>query len=610
MTGKKFFGLKRAFMENSNNAIEIWGGIECTINRVNDSYFDQLEYAGHYERDGDISLIASIGIKTLRYPIIWERHQPERDSEIDWRCTETKLQQIRDFDINIIAGLVHHGSGPRHVSFFDGSFEEGLADYAGRVAEKFPWIRYYTPVNEPLTTARFCGLYGHWYPHLHDELSFYKILLSECKATVLAMAAIRKVNPCAELIQTEDLGKSYSTPLLRYQAEFENERRWLSYELICGTLTPQHFMWKHLVTVGIDPEQLRYFQINNCRPAIAGFNYYITSERYLDEDLDKYDARTYGGNGIHTYSDIEVIRVPYSEPSGPRLLIREAWERLGLPISITECHLYSTREEQMRWLHQMLDIAASLKPEGVDVRAVTVWAMLGLYGWDRLVTQPWGEYEAGVFSVSKSQVRPTALAMMIKTLNAGLAFQHPVLEAKGWWQRKIRLLSTCRDDSSEPASETSDCQPVLILDEGGDFANAVSRICIDRNIRYIIMGRSGKAGGKQYSEMQIKNLNPWAILHSPSDATNQTLHEQELKVLAGLCKELDVRYLIWQPKRDSGLYENVLAVNPQTLILYVSSPRIHEPYLLHEALNMLLDGTIGLQDMNVGMFLDETVSFA
>src|SRR6185312_15456718 len=34
--------------QESKPDIEVWGGIECTINRVNDQYFDQLGYAGHY----------------------------------------------------------------------------------------------------------------------------------------------------------------------------------------------------------------------------------------------------------------------------------------------------------------------------------------------------------------------------------------------------------------------------------------------------------------------------------------------------------------------------------------------------------------------------------
>jgi hypothetical protein len=36
-------------------------------------------------------------------------------------------------------------------------------------------------------------------------------------AVVLAMRAIREINPAAELIQTDDLGKIHSTRHLRYQ---------------------------------------------------------------------------------------------------------------------------------------------------------------------------------------------------------------------------------------------------------------------------------------------------------------------------------------------------------------------------------------------------------
>ncbi|GGB82175.1 family 1 glycosylhydrolase [Dyadobacter sediminis] len=588
-------------MKNSINAVEIWGGLECTINRVNDSYFDQLEYAGHYTRDEDIGMIGSLGIKILRYPVLWERHQPEPDTTIDWHCTEAKLQQIRQDHMDVIAGLVHHGSGPRHVSFFDGSFEKGLADYARLVAQKFPWIQYYTPVNEPLTTARFCGLYGHWYPHQSDELCFYKILLSECKATIMAMQAIREINPSAELIQTDDLGKCYSTPLLKYQADYENERRWLSYELICGTLTPDHLMWKRLVESGIRPEELYYFHENNCRPAIAGFNYYITSERYLDEDMYKYDRQYHGGNGIHFYSDIEAVRVPLLAESGPKLLIREAWERLGIPIAITECHLYSTRDEQMRWFCQMLNTAMALRSEGVDVRAVTAWALLGLFGWNRLVTQPWGEYEAGIFHVSGGQVRPTALAAMIRALAGGLPFKHPVLEMHGWWQRKIRLLSTFRNDSSDDFMESeSTCQPLLIFSKSETFTNAMGKVCSDRNIRWISVNTDNLAAGPGLYELEIKRLNPWAVLHSPADGARFPSHEHRLTTLANLCGELGVRLMIWFSNNDFGSYENILDANPCALILNTPLHPEQSYELLHEALNMLLDENSGVHDMENG----------
>jgi hypothetical protein len=55
---------------------EVWGGIECTINRVQDVFRDQLLYSGHYSRPGDIERFAELGIKKIRYPLLWEFHQP------------------------------------------------------------------------------------------------------------------------------------------------------------------------------------------------------------------------------------------------------------------------------------------------------------------------------------------------------------------------------------------------------------------------------------------------------------------------------------------------------------------------------------------------------
>ena len=61
---------------------EIWGGIECTINRVGDTYRDQLDISGHYERPGDIDMFGGLGIKKLRYPVLWEKHQPTEETSL------------------------------------------------------------------------------------------------------------------------------------------------------------------------------------------------------------------------------------------------------------------------------------------------------------------------------------------------------------------------------------------------------------------------------------------------------------------------------------------------------------------------------------------------
>ena len=93
---------------------------------------DQLSYCGHYERVvSDIDRIASLGIQAMRYPVIWERLHPY-PGKLNWETTEMAMDAIRNRGITPIAGLVHHGSGPRYADILSPSFAQGLSDFAGR----------------------------------------------------------------------------------------------------------------------------------------------------------------------------------------------------------------------------------------------------------------------------------------------------------------------------------------------------------------------------------------------------------------------------------------------------------------------------------------------
>lgn len=420
--------------------LELWGGMEYTINRVNNEYFDQLDSSGHYTRSEDIDLIIASGIKTIRYPILWEKHQPSYLEPIDWTFTDSNLERLRNAGITVIAGLVHHGSGPEYVNFFDGTFEDGLQAYAAAVALRFPWIEFYTPVNEPLTTARFCGLYGHWYPHGKSDTSFCQILVSECIATVKAMIAIRKVNPAAKLVQTEDLAKVYSTPALRYQADFENERRWLSFDLITGKVIPYHPLWTYLINSGIKASDLTFLSRQAFQPHIMGINYYATSERFLDENISRYPSEFHGGNAFQQYADVEAVRVNIPDRISLKALVTEAWERYEWTIVFTEVHLQCTREEQMRWLYEMWNTALALQTENIPVIAVTAWALFGSFGWDKLLTERGGQYESGAYIIRNNRPEPTALLKLMEALLTGQEVSHPMLAIPGWWRRDERIL--------------------------------------------------------------------------------------------------------------------------------------------------------------------------
>lgn len=493
--------------------MEIWGGIECTINRVGDQYFDQLVYQGHYSRTGDLQLLANLGIKKLRYPVLWEKHLNDPKQDIDWDFTSGQVEFLRKQNIDVIAGLVHHGSGPAYVNILNNSFSEGLAAYAGEVAKRFPWISYYTPVNEPLTTARFCGLYGLWFPHKHDDVHFLRILYNECKATALAMEAIRKINPQAQLVHTEDIGKTHATPLLQYQADFENKRKWIGLDLLCGRVDASHDLYSYLIEHGISAEELQYFIDHPCEPNILGFNHYITSERYLDEDLAIYPPHTHGQNGKHRYADVEAVRSVDAVLAGPKTLLSEAWQRYKIPIAITEAHLHCGREDQLRWLNHIHQAATQLAAEGVDFRGLTVWSLFGAYGWDRLLTTEERNYESGAFDVRTGAARPTQIARMVEALAKHGKFQHPVLAQQGWWERADRILYPL--SSSPHVLKSAGDNPVLII--GGDtlLGKSLVKACNDRNINYVSLSRRQmNCTVLEHVEASIRKYKPWAIVNA------------------------------------------------------------------------------------------------
>src|SRR5206468_3669197 len=118
----------------SAKTIDVWGGIECTINRVGDVYADQLACVGHYDRLDDLDAIAAPGIRTVRFPVLWERVAPDGLADADWRWPDAALSRLRALGIEPIVGLVHHGSGPKGIDLLDPRFSDGLAAFAAVVA--------------------------------------------------------------------------------------------------------------------------------------------------------------------------------------------------------------------------------------------------------------------------------------------------------------------------------------------------------------------------------------------------------------------------------------------------------------------------------------------
>lgn len=539
-------------MPEDASPLPLWGGFECSVVRVGDSFRDQYAETGHNRREEDLDLVAELGIRTLRYGVLWERVAPHSLNAPDWAWVDRRMAMLRERNIEPIVGLVHHGSGPRYTGLLDKNFPELLAEFAGQVAARYPWMRMFTPVNEPLTTARFSCLYGHWFPHRRDEASFLQALFHEASGTAQAMRAIRRVSPGAQLVQTEDLGRIFSTSRLAYQAQYDNSRRWLSLDLLSGRVTPRHAWHARFRAAGVSDGDLQRLSDEPFPPDVIGVNYYLSSDRYLDGRLWRYPKGSHGGNGRHRYADIEAVRIDRANVGADlkgRLV--EAWNRYGIPVAVTEIHNGCTREEQIRWLVEAYRSAEQARSEGVDVRAATVWALAGLVDWSSLLTRRNGDFEAGAIETKGGQHRRTAVTATIKELAASGTFAHPVLDGPGWWRRDMRFYGRLKHIA---APRPVAARPILLVGDRDGLGGAFAELCNHRGLIFAFTDGGDLPMADRYALSRVvSQLRPWAVVNAAGcrrsvdpghhvhccGPSNNLMSE----LLAGVCCQFQIPYL-------------------------------------------------------------------
>jgi dTDP-4-dehydrorhamnose reductase len=177
-----------------------------------------------------------------------------------------------------------------------------------------------------------------------------------------------------------------------------------------------------------------------------------------------------------------------------------------------------------------LALGEVLRREGVDVRAVTVWSLLGAFDWNSLVTKEAGFYEPGPFDVRSPTPRPTALAALSRQLARGdaperILHDHPVLEQPGWWRRPDRLFyPTAEGRSFQRAFHAAagggadmrdrSARPLVVTGVTGTLGSAFARLCDVRGIPYHALTRQEvELTDPDAVEAAVARLRPWAVVN-------------------------------------------------------------------------------------------------
>jgi dTDP-4-dehydrorhamnose reductase len=412
--------------------LEIWASPEPTVARIDATTVrDQAAETGWSTRPDDVDRIADLGVAGCRFPVLWEHVAPHDPSLRAFAAQRAGLARLRARGVEPIVTLLHHGSGPRYTSLLDPAFPALFADYAAAAARELPGIRRWTPINEPLTTARFSTLYGVWYPNARDDAAFGRALVHQTLGSQLAMERIRLAEPAAQLVVTEDLQRftAGDAGAGEYVA-FLRQRAFLSIELLAGRVVPGHPLHAFLLErCAVGRRELETIAARAVPPDLVAFNHYPHSERYVFSAPDG------------TRGDVPAVYVAGEPPLAAGPLLRAAAARLEMPLALGEVHIDAPALERVRWLAQHAADVEGLRADGVDVRALGVWAAFGMSDWHSLLRARGGAVEDGIYTFAgpRGVPQPTALTEAVRALARGGRIDDGGV--RGWWEREGRLRS-------------------------------------------------------------------------------------------------------------------------------------------------------------------------
>ncbi|AIE87256.1 family 1 glycosylhydrolase [Fimbriimonas ginsengisoli] len=339
-------------IENSYPVIEVDG---------RPKRIDQMQKCGHYERwREDFELVREMGIEYLRYgPPYYQTHLGP--GQYDWSFTDETFQALYEMGITPIVDLCHFGTPDwLGATFQNREWPQFFAEYAKAFAERYPWIRLFTPVNEIFIAAQFSAQFGWWNERLCSDVAYVTALHNLCKANVMAMRAIRSVRPNATFIQSESSEYFHSQdPHCEPYAYFLNHKRFLPLDLTYGREI-NAMMYEYLLDHGMTREDYQWFRDNNVRGScVMGNDYYWTNEHSVCADRA-----------------IE----PSGEVFGYYVITKQYFDRYRLPVMHTETN--TTTERSVEWLRKEWANLHRLKLDGVPILGFTWYSLTDQIDWD------------------------------------------------------------------------------------------------------------------------------------------------------------------------------------------------------------------------------------
>jgi beta-glucosidase/6-phospho-beta-glucosidase/beta-galactosidase len=349
---------------------------------------DQMDKCGHYARwEDDFHLVKEMGLPALRYgPAYYRTHvAPDR---FDWSSADAPMQRLRTLGVEVIADLCHFGVPNWLGGFQDPAFPVLFAEYARAFARRYPWVRYYTPVNEIFVCANFSARLGWWNEQERSDTAFVRALRNLCMAHELAVEAILSERPDATIVQGESLEHFHAAGRdAQREADHWNAVRFLSLDLTHGhELAPGMAGW--LNHHGVTSNDLSFFRE---RRAVGqrwiGLDYYPTCEHRIASTGRRTVAR---------------------RALGFRKLAAEYYARYRVPLF--HCETNRVSHLAVKWLREQWEDILALRSAGVPMVGFTWYSLTDQIDWQHCLRVERNDLHAvGLYDLHRN-VRPVGLA--------------------------------------------------------------------------------------------------------------------------------------------------------------------------------------------------------
>ena len=360
-------------------------GIECSNPTIHHGRTrrDQLAECGHYENlKKDLRLVHDLGLKVLRYGLPYHKVSASR-GRYDWSFADEAMHEIQRLGITPILDLMHFGVPGWLGNFQNPELPLHFANYAEAVVRRYPWVRFWTPVNEIYVTAKLSAKDGVWNEQLKSDRGFVTALKHCVAASILATHRIARHRPDCVIVQSESAEYTHeATASPSAEITLKNKLRFSGLDLLYAH-PPDADVYIYLAHNGLTRAEYEWFMKGE-PPGyqVMGNDYYGRNERILLPDGSLCEAE-------------DVL--------GWYQLTQEYYERYRKPVMHTETNHFDA-DLAPAWLWKQWINVMRMRKQGVPVLGFTWYSLTDQIDWDTALGELNGRVnESGLYDLERKE---------------------------------------------------------------------------------------------------------------------------------------------------------------------------------------------------------------